>query len=213
MLFDVHVMRLRVRKRRYLARCVAQIFCASLNLPPVCRTILHSCTALHLLHLKRDKRTIGHWREKEGDWRVQEVQLLIARANGHVAIRARHRTIVIARVATRVRRHDRQFNRVTVQKGIDMSFGSGFGASTSTPAPTFAFGTTPASTATPVKPGKSLLATKSQISHLLVLPFSLPSFVRIPPLHWIQGCLRSIYTSRTFARRYLATACAWQFWG
>ncbi|XP_032675966.1 nuclear pore complex protein Nup54-like isoform X1 [Odontomachus brunneus] len=33
-----------------------------------------------------------------------------------------------------------------------MSFGSGFGASTSTPAPTFAFGTTPASTATPVKP-------------------------------------------------------------
>lgn len=33
-----------------------------------------------------------------------------------------------------------------------MSFGSGFGTSTSTPAPTFAFGTTPASTATPVKP-------------------------------------------------------------
>ncbi|KYQ57565.1 putative nucleoporin Nup54 [Trachymyrmex zeteki] len=33
-----------------------------------------------------------------------------------------------------------------------MSFASGFGASTSTPAPTFAFGTTPASTATPVKP-------------------------------------------------------------
>lgn len=35
-----------------------------------------------------------------------------------------------------------------------MSFGSGFGTTTSTPAPTFAFGTTPASTATPVKPGK-----------------------------------------------------------
>ncbi|GAB1860914.1 Probable nucleoporin Nup54 [Camponotus japonicus] len=33
-----------------------------------------------------------------------------------------------------------------------MSFGTGFGTSTSTPAPTFAFGTTPASTATPVKP-------------------------------------------------------------
>ncbi|XP_011868731.1 PREDICTED: probable nucleoporin Nup54 [Vollenhovia emeryi] len=33
-----------------------------------------------------------------------------------------------------------------------MSFGSGFGTSTSTSAPTFAFGTTPASTATPVKP-------------------------------------------------------------
>lgn len=35
-----------------------------------------------------------------------------------------------------------------------MSFGTGFGGTTSTPAPTFSFGTTASTTATPVKPGK-----------------------------------------------------------
>lgn len=75
-----------------------------------------------------------------------------------------------------------------------MSFGSGFGAPTSTPAPTFAFGTTPASTATPVKPGKSFFArlrvfhssfpfsasSLASTSSLNVGAFTIP---RVPCLH------------------------------
>lgn len=55
-------------------------------------------------------------------------------------------------------RQVRDFNQQRINRDsklLVMSFGSGFGASTSTPAPTFAFGNTPASTATPVKPGET----------------------------------------------------------
>jgi len=72
----------------------------------------------------------------------------IARANGHVAICECHRCNCILR--TRV--FELTFD--SISKNTKMSFGTGFGAPTSTPAPTFAFGSTPASTATPVKPGK-----------------------------------------------------------
>jgi len=128
------------------------------------RSVLHSCIALYLLHLKRDEGTIGCWggRKREAEeytefsceeptsYRTCERPCCSSLPSPH----ARDRTRRDAGTST-----SSVFGRVVVQGGIGMSFGSGFGASTSTPAPTFAFGTTPASTATPVKPGKPPFAS------------------------------------------------------
>lgn len=50
-----------------------------------------------------------------------------------------------------------------------MSFSTGFGGTTSTPAPAFSFGVTASTTATPVKPGKLSTFRLSHISFLLLL--------------------------------------------
>lgn len=96
-------------------------------------------------------------------------QSFIARASGHVAIRPCRRTPVIARDDALLRLATRVGSAEHREESTEMSFGSGFGASTSTPAPTFAFGTTPASTATPVKPGK-LFSPPSRNCEFLTRP-------------------------------------------
>lgn len=57
-----------------------------------------------------------------------------------------------------------------------MSFGTGFGVATSTPAPAFSFGAATSTTATPVKPGKSSSLRLCHISNFVLLHVTLQGY-------------------------------------